>query len=251
MLHEIDNPAIYLIKRVGARALDGGNGMNQEKDLLFIERIRSHNDPAAKDELVRKYLPMVRHIVKNQSIYNIDYEDYIQEGTIGLLKAIEEYDAENYHIKFSTFAYICILRRIYNVVKRSFTKKAIFTGRAISLNAGFSEDDPRTVLDLVADNSYEPLARIENEWIVGKIDMVLKAYLSPIEYEVVKLIIQDYSYQEIHKRLGFPPKVIDNARTRAKIKLKKLLIDYGSFLNPEIPLKSRKRNDLSMRLEVG
>ena len=72
--------------------------MNQEKDLFFIERIRSHNDPAAKDELVRKYLPMVRHIVKNQSIYNIDYEDYIQEGTIGLLKAIEEYDAENYQI---------------------------------------------------------------------------------------------------------------------------------------------------------
>ncbi len=225
--------------------------MNQEKDLFFIERIRSHNDPAAKDELVRKYLPMVRHIVKNQSIYNIDYEDYIQEGTIGLLKAIEEYDAENYQIKFSTFAYICILRRIYNVVKQSFTKKALFASRTISLNASFNEDDSRTVLDLVADNSYEPLARIENEWIVGKIDMVLKAYLSPIEYEVVKLIIQDYSYQEIQKKMGFPPKVIDNARTRAKIKLKKLLIEYGSFLNPEIPLKSRKRDDLSMRLEVG
>ena len=136
-------------------------------------------------------------------------------------------------------------------MKQSFTKKALFASRTISLNASFNEDDSRTVLDLVADNSYEPLARIENEWIVGKIDMVLKAYLSPIEYEVVKLIIQDYSYQEIQKKMGFPPKVIDNARTRAKIKLKKLLIEYGSFLNPEIPLKSRKRDDLSMRLEVG
>lgn len=225
--------------------------MNQEKDLFFIERIRSHNDPVAKDELVRKYLPMVRHIIKNQSIYNIDYEDYFQEGTIGLLKAIEEYDAENYHIKFSTFAYICILRRIYNVVKQSFTKKALFTNRVISLNANLNEDDPRTVLDLVEDNRNEPFAQVENDWIVGKIDTVLKTYLSPVEYEVVKLIIQDYSYQEIQTRLGLPPKVIDNARTRAKLKLKKLLMEYGSFLNPDIPLKSRKRNDLSMRLEVS
>jgi len=225
--------------------------MNQEKDLLFIERIRSHNDPVAKDELVRKYLPMVHHIVNNQSPFKINYEDYFQEGTIGLLKAIEEYDAENYAIKFSTFAYICILRRIYNVVKQSFTKKALFATRTISLNASLSEEDSRTVMDLVADNTGEPFARIENDWSVGKIDLVLRTYLSPVEYGVVQLMIQEYSYHEIQKRLDLPAKVIDNARTRAKLKLKKLLMRYGSFLNPDIPLKSRKRNDLSMRLEVS
>jgi len=225
--------------------------MNQEKDLFFIERIRSHNDAAAKEELVSKYLPMIRHIVRNQSSLKIDYEDYFQEGAIGLLKAIEEYDSEHYDIKFSTFAYICILRRIYNIIKQSFTKKALFISRTLSLNANFSEDDSRTLLDWVTDSAFEPFARIENDWIGSTIDRVLKVYLSPVEYTVVKLMLQDYSLTDIQEKLGFSSKVVDNARTRAKLKLKKVLFHYGSFLNPEIPLKARKRSDLAMQLEVG
>ena len=225
--------------------------MNQEKDLFLIERIRSCNDPAAKEELVKKYLPMIRHILKTQNTVGIDYEDYLQEGAIGLLKAIEEYDFEHYSIKFSTFAYICILRRIYNTIKQSLTKKALFTTRALSLNATLGEDDSRTILDGVADNSGEPFAQIEDDWIGRKIDLVIRVYLSPVEYRVVKLILQDYNLSDIQKQLALSIKVIDNARTRARLKLKKVLFRYGSFLNPEIPLKTRKRKDLAMQLEVG
>jgi RNA polymerase sporulation-specific sigma factor len=231
--------------------LDGGGGMNQEKDLFLIERIRTYNDPAAKEELVKKYLPMIRHIVKNQNSLSMDFEDYLQEGAIGLLKAIEEYDSVHYAIKFSTFAYICILRRIYNTVKQSLTKKALFTTRTLSLNAHLSEDDSRTILDAIADNSGEPFARIEDDWIGRKIDLVLRVYLSPVEYRVVKMILQDYNLSDIQKQLALEVKVIDNARTRARLKLKKILFRYGSFLSPEIPLKTRKRKDLEIRLEVG
>ncbi|HBE79348.1 MAG TPA: hypothetical protein DDW65_16475 [Firmicutes bacterium] len=225
--------------------------MSQEKDLWLIAQIRSHNDPVAKEELVKKYLPMIRHIVKNQSSRRIDFEDYLQEGAIGLLKAIEEYDSEHYTIKFSTFAYICILRRIYNMIKQSLTKKALFVNRAISLNINLSEDDSRTILDSIADNSSEPFAWVENDWIGKKIDRVLQVYLSPVEYLVVKMFLQDYNLSDIQKQLDLSLKVIDNARTRARLKLKKLLFRYGSFLNPEIPLKVRKRKDLTMRLEVS
>jgi RNA polymerase sigma-H factor len=225
--------------------------MNQEKDLFLIEQIRSYNDPAAKEELVKKYLPMIRHILKNQNTVGFDYEDYLQEGAIGLLKAIEEYDSVHYSIKFSTFAYICILRRIYNTIKQSLTKKALLTTRALSLNATLSEDDSRTILDGVADNSGEPFAQIEDDWIGRKIDLIIRVYLSPVEYRVVKLILQDYTLSDIQKQLALSIKVIDNARTRARLKLKKVLFRYGSFLNPEIPLKTRKRKDLAMRLEVG
>ncbi len=225
--------------------------MNQQKDLILIERIRSKNDPGAKEELVKKYLPMIHHIIKNQNSLGFDYEDYFQEGAIGLLKAIEEYDPKNYAIKFSTFAYICILRRIFNVVKQSYTKKALFSSKAMSLNAALGDDDSRTILDSIADNSVEPFSLVENDWVGKKIDLVLKAYLSPVEYRVVKLILQDYNLNDIQKQLALSVKIIDNARTRARLKLKKVLIRYGSFLNPEIPLKTRKRKDLAIRLEVG
>jgi RNA polymerase sporulation-specific sigma factor len=231
--------------------LVGGGGMNQEKDMFLIERIRSYNDPVAKEELVKKYLPMIRHILKNQNVVGIDYEDYLQEGAIGLLKAIEEYDSVHYSIKFSTFAYICILRRIYNTIKQSLTKKTLFTTRALSLNASLGEDDPRTILDSIVDNSGEPFAQIEDDWIGRKIDLIIRVYLSPVEYRVVKMILQDYSLSDIQKQLALSIKVIDNARTRARLKLKKVLFRYGSFLNPEIPLKTRKRKDLAIRLEVG
>ncbi|MGE5580962.1 MAG: sigma-70 family RNA polymerase sigma factor [Bacillota bacterium] len=225
--------------------------MSQQKDLVLLEKIRACNDPAAKEDLVRKYLPMIHHIVKGQISQTIDYEDYIQEGSIGLLKAIEEYDPEHYAIKFSTFAYICILRRIYNMNKQLLTKKALFTSKAISLHATFGEDDSRTVLDSIADNTGEPFAQVEKDWIREEIDRILQAYLSPVEYRVVKMVLQDYNLGDIQKKLELSMKVIDNARTRARLKLKKVLFRYGSFLNPEIPMKARKRKDLAMRLEVG
>lgn len=88
---------------------------NQERDLEFITRIKRSEDPAAKEDLVRKYLPMVKHIVRKNIISTPgEYEDLLQEGVIGLLKAINKYNHELYSIKFSTFAYICILRKIYN-----------------------------------------------------------------------------------------------------------------------------------------
>jgi RNA polymerase sigma factor, sigma-70 family len=228
----------------------GVAGVNQEKDLSLIERIRTYSDPIAKEELVDKYLPMIHHIVRIQNPFMRDYEDYLQEGAIGLLKAIEEYDPVHYQIKFSTFAYICILRRIYNTIKHSLTKKALFSARTLSLNAYLGDDDSRTIMDSIADTS-EPFTLVEDEWVYRQIDSVCKVYLSPVEYLVVNLIIQDYSLNDIQRQLSLSPKVVDNARTRARLKLKKVLLCYGSFLNPNIPLKIRKRNDLAMQLEVS
>ena len=119
-----DNLAIYIYQD---RIWSGGGGMspdNQERDLEFITRIKRSEDPAAKEDLVRKYLPMVKHIVRKNIISTPgEYEDLLQEGVIGLLKAINKYNHELYSIKFSTFAYICILRKIYNARRQSEYRK--------------------------------------------------------------------------------------------------------------------------------
>ncbi len=222
--------------------------MNQEKDLRLIQRFRVEQDFFSREELVRKYLPMIGHIVKNYNVPVMDFEDYFQEGAIGLLKAIDEYDPENYSIKFSTFAYICILRRVFNSLKRSFAKKTFIKSRMISLNTFLNETESCTLLDMIPDESNEPFTRIEEGWIKCRLDAVLEAYLSPVEFRVLQMIINGYKLQDIQDALSLSLKVIDNARTRAKLKLKKILFRYGSLLCPQIPLKARKRKDLAIPL---
>ena len=223
--------------------------MTQEKDLVLLHKIRFQNDPAAKDELVLKYLPMVRRIVKNYHPSYSDFDDFLQEGAIGLLKAIEEYSSQ-FPVKFSSFAYLCITRRIYNAIRRD-RDKILSTGKLVSLFHNFDETNSRALIDLIISESDEPFTLIEKEWNNQKLDSVLKLYLSPIEYQVVKGIIAGDSQGEIQISLSLPPKVIDNARTRARGKLRKIIEAYGSLLNPDIPGKVRKRKDLSINLEVG
>jgi RNA polymerase sporulation-specific sigma factor len=225
--------------------------MNQQQDLILLERVRNVRDEAAREELVKKYLPMVRYIVKNHYTHRIDFEDCLQEGSISLLRAIVEYDPAHYPIKFSTFAYICILRRIYNVIKQTYTKKAAFSSRAISIYTFLNDDESRTLLQTIPAPEDEPFFRIECDWVQERLDLVLQAYLSPVEYQVIILILSGYKLTEIENTLDLPFKVIDNARTRARSKLKKVLARYGSLVSPVIPMKPRKRKDLNIRLEVS
>lgn len=221
--------------------------MNQEKDLRLIQRFRMDQDFFSREELVKKYLPMVWHILKNYHIPCMDLDDYFQEGAIGLLKAVDQYDPEHYSIKFSTFAYICILRRIYNAFKSFSAKKAALSAKVLSLNAFINpEDESGTLLEVLPDLSFEPFQEVENNWMEQKINTVLEVYLSPVECQVVRMILNGYPMKDIQHNLSLPFKAVDNARTRARLKLAKILFRYGSLLNPQIPLKPRKRADLAI-----
>lgn len=224
--------------------------MNQQLDLELLTQIRQNQDEMAMEKLVKKYLPMIRHIVNNQNILNDDYEDYFQEGAVGLLKAIEQYRPDNYRIKFSTFAYLCILRRIYNKIKQGYTKKSLLVSGSVSLNQTVYEESNRTLLNMMADYSNEPFTMVENDWIDERLNMVLMAYLSPLEYQVIQLMLNGFNLSEINKILNQPIKTIDNARTRARLKLKKVVLEYGSLLSPKIPMKTKKRKDIAINLKV-
>lgn len=77
---------------------------NQQQDMELLRRIKN-NDEAAREELVAKHTPMVKCLVRNSYGKLLDHEDLTQEGLIGLLGAIDEYDGETHNIKFSSFAY--------------------------------------------------------------------------------------------------------------------------------------------------
>lgn len=227
------------------------SGKNQERDLELIKQIRS-GDSAAMERLIAKYTPLVRYIVRNYYAKFFEFDDLMQEGMIGLMNAVNEYDNSRYNIKFSSFAYICIIRKIYNIIKRINGNKHKALNEAISLFSYINLDETRMVMDIIEndDQKADPEEVMESRYIDQKIDDILKNHLSILEYTVIKKLLEGYSYNEIEDEFGIAPKVIDNARTRVRLKLQRIVNQYGSLLNPQVPKKARRREDLYYNLDL-
>lgn len=224
---------------------------NQRLDLELLAKIKSGQDRRAKEELVIKYLPMVKYIVKRKCNSGSEFEDLIQEGLIGLLKAIENYDGQQYAVKFSTFAYICILRKMLNIQKYYSSLKYQMTSQAIPLSGSSGGNESRNLLELVTNQmAQDPLELVLQKFSRYRLGQVLKAYLSTVEYTVFFLYLQGLTCSEIGEILELDSKVVDNAKTRARLKLQKIVEQYGSLLNPQIPLETRKRMDLAMKVKA-
>jgi len=225
---------------------------NQQRDLALIRRIRS-GDPQAKEELVRKYLPMIRHIVRRHYASFLEFDDLMQEGFIGLLAAIDEYRPESFDVKFSSFAYMCIIRKVYNAIKQCNGNKHKALNQAVSLQAYVGADESRTVMDLLplTDPSVDPLELLEQKSSNHRIDLLLRNHLSLLEYTVIALLLEGYSCGEIERAIGVKAKAIDNARTRVKAKLKRIVEKYGSLVSPNIPMNVRRRQDLCIPVRIS
>lgn len=222
---------------------------NQAIDLDLIQRIRG-GEERAREELVKKYVPMVKYIIRNYYSSFLDFEDLLQEGLIGLLSAITEYKPEQYDVKFSSFAYICIIRRIYNVIKQTTGNKHRLLNEATSLQAPIGADENREVMDLVASGfwQFDPETVVEEKYVVEILTKVLRNHLSVLEYAVMERLLKGYTASEIEAEIGVGLKVIDNARTRVKTKLRRLLEEHGSLLSPQVPTNVRRRKDLYLKV---
>ncbi len=222
--------------------------LNQQIDFELITQIRK-GKLEAKEQLVNKYIPMVKHIIRNYYASSFDFEDLLQEGIIGLLNAIEEYKPDQYDVKFSSFAYICIIRKVYNVIKQISGNKHKALNNAISLQACLGAEENRTILDtIVTEDSLHPEKLIEEKDINQHLNQLLVNHLSLLEYSVIIMLLRGYTCREIESKIGVEPKAVDNARTRVKAKLKRIIKEYGSLLNPSVPMTIRKRKDLYMNL---
>ena len=221
---------------------------NQERDLGLIHGIRQ-GDVEAREELVRKYIPMVKHIVGNHYASSLEFEDLLQEGLIGLLSAIDEYRPEK-QVKFSSFAYLCIIRKIYNVIKQTNGNKHRALNEAVSLHTFVNCEQTQTMLDFMeaSDTFADPLGVIEEKMTKQILDAVLEDHLSVLEYTVISLVLRGYSCSEIESTIGVNSKAVDNARTRVKLKLRRILAEHGSLLSPKLPSKIRRREDLYMQI---
>ena len=188
---------------------------NQRRDLELLRRIKMGQDRSAKEELVTKYLPMVKHIVKRKYWPGYEFEDLIQEGLIGLLKAIDNYNGQRYPVKFSTFAYICVLRKMLNIQKHYASFKYQSAANTLSLCSHLNGDESKKLLDVVDDRAA-----------ADPQDLVIKSESSPVMPSLAGLpdeggicgfwlYLQGLNCGEIGALLGLDSKVVDNAKTRA------------------------------------
>ena len=193
----------------------------RDEDLV---RLAQQQDGAAMECLLNRYKNFVRTKARSYFLIGADHEDIVQEGKIGLYKAIRDYREEKLK-SFRAFAELCITRQIITAIKTATRQKHIPLNNYVSLNRPiYEEDSDRTLLDVITEdaptNPEEMLINRENLTVIeGRIGEIL----SDLEKEVLTRYIEGKSYQEISDEMGRHVKSIDNALQRIKRKLLRYL----------------------------
>ena len=183
-------------------------------------------DTNAVDYLLYKYKNFVRSKARSYFLIGADHEDIVQEGMIGLFKAIRDYQAERLS-SFRAFAELCITRQIITAIKTATRQKHVPLNSYISLNKPiYDEESDRTLMDVIV----EGRAQNPEELIIGQEDLMsirdrVDQVLSGLEQDVLNAYLDGKSYQEIADKLGRHVKSIDNALQRVKRKLEKFLAE--------------------------
>jgi RNA polymerase sporulation-specific sigma factor len=181
-------------------------------------------DNEALDYLIHKYKNFVRAKARTYFLIGADKEDIIQEGMIGLYKAIRDYN-EDKLTSFKAFAELCITRQIITAIKTATRQKHIPLNSYVSLDKPiYDEESDRTLLDVIAGSkAIDPQELLVNQENFGDMELKLSELLSEFEKGVLHLYLEGKTYQEISDELNRHVKSIDNALQRVKRKLEQLM----------------------------
>ena len=185
-------------------------------------------DGAALEHLLNKYKNFVRTKARSYFLIGADHEDIVQEGMIGLYKAIRDFKPEKLS-SFRAFAELCITRQIITAIKTATRQKHIPLNSYVSLNKPIYDDESdRTLLDVITEGRVaNPEDMLISQEDVGLIEDKIGQMLSSLEREVLSAYLDGKSYQEIAQELDRHVKSIDNALQRVKRKLEKFLAENG------------------------
>ncbi len=181
-------------------------------------------DGDAMEFLLNKYKNFVRAKARSYFLIGADREDIVQEGMIGLYKAVRDYRPTRM-TSFRAFAELCVTRQIITAIKTATRQKHRPLNSYVSLSKpAYDEESDRTMLDVISS------AKISNpeEIIIGRedfssIEAKMGRILSPLEMQVLKKYIEGKSYFEVAEELNRSVKSVDNALQRIKNKLEKLV----------------------------
>ncbi len=196
------------------------DSMTDEQVVLLAQE----TDSPALEYLLNKYKNFVRTKARSYFLIGADHEDIVQEGMIGLYKAIRDYKAERLS-SFRAFAELCVTRQIITAIKTATRQKHIPLNSYISLNKPiYEEDSDRTLLDVITEEGMSnPEEMIIDREDLSVIEGKIGQMLSELEKEVLVRYMEGKSYVEIADEMHRHVKSIDNALQRIKRKLLKYL----------------------------
>ncbi|MDG4657848.1 RNA polymerase factor sigma-70 [Ectobacillus antri] len=191
------------------------------EDEEIVDYVRK-GDVMALEYLIHKYKNFVRAKSRSYFLVGADREDIIQEGMIGLFKAIRDYKEDKLS-SFKAFAELCITRQIITAIKTATRQKHIPLNSYVSLDKPiYDEESDRTLLDVISESKVtDPEEMIINQEEYVDIELKISELLSDLERKVLSLYLDGRSYQEISELLNRHVKSIDNALQRVKRKMER------------------------------
>ena len=185
-----------------------------------IVELSSEGEKMATEYILAKYKNLVRAKAKAYFLAGADKEDLVQEGMIGLFKAIRDFDPTK-QASFRGFAEMCIKRQLITAVKTAARQKHIPLNSYISLSKPVYEDEAeRTLVEVLAQReAVDPEEMFIRREKAEALETEISQKLSNLEQTVFSLYLGGMNYQEIAVELDRPPKSIDNALQRIKRKL--------------------------------
>lgn len=199
----------------------------QDEEIVAIAQ--SEGEGEALEYLLNKYKNFVRAKARSYFLIGADHEDIVQEGMIGLYKAIRDYRGDR-SAPFHAFAELCITRQIITAIKTATRQKHIPLNSYVSLNRPIYEEDPdRTLLDVITEEvPSNPESMLIDREDLSSIEGRIGEMLSELEKEVLIRYVEGKSYVEIAEEMNRHVKSIDNALQRVKHKLEKLMAERGN-----------------------
>ncbi|GIO22923.1 RNA polymerase sporulation sigma factor SigH [Oceanobacillus sp. J11TS1] len=197
--------------------------LDKLEDINLLELIRQ-GDSYALDLLIQRYINFVRSKARTYFLVGADREDIIQEGMIGLYKAVRDFNMEQ-PSSFKSFAELCVTRQIITAIKTATRQKHVPLNSYVSLDKPiYEEESDRTLLDIISSSeNSDPEEMLINQEAYGAMEFKLSELLSGLERQVLQLYLDGCTYQEIAVQLNRHVKSIDNALVRVKRKLESLL----------------------------
>lgn len=195
----------------------------QFDDDALIELVHQ-GDSEVLDYLIQKYRNFVRAKARTYFLIGADKEDIVQEGMIGLYKAIRDFKGDKLS-SFKAFAELCITRQIITAIKTATRQKHIPLNSYVSLDKPIYDDESdRTLMDVISGAKVlDPEELIINKEEFDDIEVKMADLLSDLERKVLSLYLDGQTYQEISEELNRHVKSIDNALQRVKRKLERYL----------------------------
>lgn len=168
--------------------------------------LAQQGDEEAMAVLAQRYVPLLRHAVLSCGGDRQQQDDLEQEGFFGLLSAIRTYQPERSQAAFSTYAYVCVRNRVLSAVRRIRRRED-------------REQLPEEPTEETVDSGRDPAVLVQERETKDRLSSLLRRELSELEYRVLRLSLQGFSYGEVGERLSISAKAVDNALQRVRRKL--------------------------------